>query len=235
MSTFVDSSLTVAFNIDMDFTNNNGTRLRKIDNNHILYLGEFGSVGYLKAKHTIERVDVFAPSLHMAFGVTYPLEVQVKARSESGSVVTLCYLFDKMTSHVNKFLSDAGFSQNKIKNIDASTSHEIILKNPLSLKDLVEDKSGFFLYEGTSLVGDCEPSMMLVGSEISFMSNSQFDEMIATTQMKATQARPLNMLLYQNFKEDFGVKPKLMNQSITLARFPSSLMNAPEMYQPNPY
>ena len=67
--------LTQAFNIDMDFTNNNGTRLRKIDNNHILYMGDFGSIGYLNAKHTIERVDVFAPSLHMAFGVTYPMEV----------------------------------------------------------------------------------------------------------------------------------------------------------------
>lgn len=169
----------------------------------------------------------------MAFMVTYPVEVQVKARSSSGDVVTLCYLFDKLASQANKFLADAGFSDNKIKNMDASTSNEVTLGNDLSLKDLVEDKSGYVLYEGTSLVGVCEPSLMFVSSEISFMNNLQFGELVATSPMKPTQARPLNMPLYQNFKADFGLSPKEYNQSLPMARFPSSITDAPLMYQPN--
>lgn len=222
------------FQIKMDFANLNLTNMTKRDNNHMIYKAQFGNVSYLEIPYQVKRVDIFSPSLHMAFGVVYPLEVQLKATNSAGDVITLAYLFDKFGNHHNQFLKSAGFADQKIRNMSVS-GDEVILKNDFSLKHLVEDKSGFMMYEGQSLVETCEPSLIFVSQEISWMSETQFSELIPTGQMKATVARPKGMLIYQNFLEDYGSKPQKVNSSIGLSRFPVDLQNVPAMYAPDEY
>lgn len=222
------------FQIKMDFANLNQTNMTKRDNNHMIYKGDFGNVSYLDIPYQVRRVDVFSPSLHMAFGVVYPLEVQLKAKNAAGDIITLAYLFDKFGNNHNQFLKSAGFLNNKIHNMSVS-GEDVLLTNDFSLKNLVEDKAGFMMYEGQSLVEACEPSLIFVSQEISWMSETQFAELIPTGQMKATVARPKGMLIYQNFMEGYGMKPQKVNTSIPLSRFPVALQNVPAMYSPGEY
>ena len=209
-------------------------RLLKIGNNHLKYEGDFGSISYMNTAHNITRVDLFSPSLHMNLGVTYTAEIQIKARSPFGGFVTLAFLFDKLTSHTNPFLQQAGFVGNAIRDMPIDDNGKI-LTNDLNLKHLVEDKRGYVMYEGVSLLDDCEPSLMFVSNEISWMSNSQAEQFILERALKAPVARPLGMRLYQNFAEDFKDLSKKFNSSIYLLRFPSSFKDSVHMYMPNNY
>jgi carbonic anhydrase len=222
------------FQIKMEFANLNQTNMTKRDNNHMIYTGEFGNVSYLDMPYSVGRVDIFSPSLHMAYGVVYPLEVQLKAKNTNGDVITLAYLFDKFGNNHNQFLNTAGFQNGRIKNMSVS-NEEVILTNDFSLKNLVEEKVGFMMYEGQSLVETCEPSLYFISNEITWMSETQFQELIPTGQMKETVAKPTGMVIYQNFMEGYGIKPTLFNSSIELSRFPVNLQNVPAMYLPDEY
>lgn len=224
----------LAFQIKMEFANLNATNMTKRDNNHMIYKADFGNVSYLDIPYSVKRMDIFSPSLHMAFGVVYPLEVQLKAKTAAGDVITLAYLFDKFGNNHNGFLKSAGFHNAKIRNMSVS-GDDVILTNDLSLRHLVGDKAGFMMYEGQSLVEVCEPSLIFVSSEISWMSETQFQELIPTGQMKETVARPKGMLVYQNFLEDYGSKPVKINAALELSRFPVHLQNVPAMYYPDEY
>ena len=223
----------IPFNVGMDFTNRQDIKLTKIENNHILYKGNMGTLTYLDSVHNITRVDVLAPSVHMLFGVVYPLEVQIKAYSnQTGGFITLCYLFDKHGIAANPFLASGWFRENKIKNMPPSDI-EYTLENDFTLKQLIEDKQGHIMYEGTSLVDNCEKTMYLISSEITWMNEQQFNELVPISQMKNTQARPLSLLMYQNFLFEWGIKPKSFSSPMDMARFPSSIQNTIDMYQPD--
>lgn len=221
-----------AFKVDMTFNRLSDAKITKLENNHVKYTGDFGTVGYQAYTYKVLRVDVYSPALHMVQGVVHPLEVQVKAKSSEGGYITLCYMFDKMGAHVNQFLKDGWFADHKIKSMPvAPQGHK--MKDGISLKDLVEDKKGYFLYEGQSITDDCEPSLYFISNELSWMSETQYGELIPLSQAVPTVAKPKAMKLYQNVDPNLLTSPKKITEPLSLMRFPSTISASPYMYAPN--
>lgn len=223
--------MTLAFNLHLKFNVVKNGKVTKVENNHMRYDGDFGNVGYADQLYDIQRVDVFSPSLHMMLGVTYPVEVQVKAKSPLGGYITLSYLYDEMGNMPDRFFADAGFVGDKIKTMTAANKEDI--GNDLTLRDLVGNKRGYIFYEGTSLLDDCEPSIIFVSNEIGYITENQANQLVRLEQMKPTSARPLGLLLHQNIDSSVGTRPTPITQPLPLLRFPSSFENSVHMYFPD--
>ena len=221
----------IAFNLLIDFkVIRNGT-MTKIENNHMRYDGSFGNIGYADELYDIQRVDVFSPALHMMLGVTYPVEVQIKAKSKLGGYLTIGYLFDILGNAPNAFFQQAGFVGKKVKEMPVANTVEI--GNNFSLKDLVEAKRGYVFYEGTSLLDDCEPSLIFVSNQIDYINEDQANQILGLGAMKSVVARPIGLILHQNINPNLGGLPSKIKAPLPLLRFHSSFENSPHIYFPD--
>lgn len=167
--------------------------------------------------------------------VTYPAEIQIKGKSQSGGTVTFVYLFEVFDREDNDFLIELGLGKGKVKEIKPfkETHEQTVIKTDISLFDLAANKPDYLMYEGQSLFDDCEPSLVFVSKDLSWMSKLQFDEIKGVQKIKETSKKPLNTILYQNFERTLGSIPYVIDGGYpTRPKFPSSFRHDLYMYSP---
>jgi hypothetical protein len=165
---------------------------------------------------------------------TYALEVQFKAESSLGAVITFVYLFDKFGSEPNDFLGSLGFHDHYVKNLGeySKKKEAVLIDSEVSLQELVAGRSGYFLYEGQSLFDSCEPSLVFVSKDVSWMSEKQYEELESSKKFRETANRPKDLKVYQNFGEQFGRQPYNITQPLGHTNFPGSADFNIQVYRP---
>lgn len=103
---------------------------------------------------------VAAPSWHSLMGQKYAMEVQVKAREYYGKSITMCFFFetDSQETGFNSFLYGLGIGSGQIREMESGETRSVSGQDPPDLQGMIGKQKEFLVYDGHSLVDDCEPT-----------------------------------------------------------------------------
>jgi hypothetical protein len=148
------------FKFDYKFNIPNYIEVTKLQPGVVKVPGDWGKLTYDGVVFQTYAIYISAPSWHGLMGQRYAMEVQVKAREYYGKSITMCFFFetDTQESGFNEFLYGLGIGSGELKKMNPGETRSISGQDPPDLTDMIGKQKEFLVYDGHSLVDDCEPT-----------------------------------------------------------------------------
>lgn len=158
---FLISTLTIIeFKITYNFSIPSDVEVTKLQPGVIKVPGNWGTITYNGVIFQTYAIYAAGPSWHGLMNQRYAMEVQVKAREYYGKSITMCFFFETDTQETgfNSFLYAIGIGKGDIRKLEPGETIGITERHAPDITEMIGKQKEFLVYNGHSLVDDCEPT-----------------------------------------------------------------------------